>query len=118
MASRAPADRYRLLRPRPSPRTLTTGVRFIASAAHSRGPARERYLRGDGTADGYSRTLVDALDLRGEFPVLEQSAYLNAGTDGPLPARAVRAAREELERELSDGRTGAHFERRAELGAR
>ncbi len=53
--------------------------------------------------------------LRQEFPVLESVAYLNAGTDGPLPARAADAARAELERELSDGRTQAHFERRHEL---
>ncbi len=42
-------------------------------------------------------------------------AYLNAGTDGPLPARAVQASARELERELSEGRAMAHFERRAEL---
>ncbi len=54
--------------------------------------------------------------LRAEFPVLERLAYLNAGTDGPLPARAVRAAAAELEREATEGRTTAHFERRAELG--
>ena len=53
--------------------------------------------------------------LRAEFPVLARLAYLNAGTDGPLPARAVRAAAAELEREAADGRTTAHFERRAEL---
>src|ERR1019366_2161744 len=29
--------------------------------------------------------------LRAEFPVLERAAYLNAGTDGPLPAPAPRA---------------------------
>ena len=68
--------------------------------------------------DGYSRSLVDASGLRGEFPVLERHAYLNAGTDGPLPARAVRAGTEELERELHEGRTQAHFQRRAELGER
>ena len=28
---------------------------------------------------------VDAAALRSEFPVLERLAYLNAGTDGPLP---------------------------------
>jgi selenocysteine lyase/cysteine desulfurase len=67
---------------------------------------------------GYSRALVDAHELRAEFPVLEQRAYLNAGTDGPLPARAVRAASEELERELREGRTQAHFQRRAELSER
>ena len=58
---------------------------------------------------------VDPSGLRAEFPVLEGLVYLNAGTDGPLPARAVRAATEELEREAADGRTMAHFERRSEL---
>ncbi|HEV3048339.1 MAG TPA: aminotransferase class V-fold PLP-dependent enzyme [Solirubrobacteraceae bacterium] len=53
--------------------------------------------------------------LREEFPVLGAAAYLNAGTDGPLPARAAQAARAELERELAEGRTQAHFERRHEL---
>jgi selenocysteine lyase/cysteine desulfurase len=47
--------------------------------------------------------------------VLDRLAYLNAGTDGPLPARAVRAAADELEREAREGRTQAHFERRGEL---
>jgi selenocysteine lyase/cysteine desulfurase len=58
---------------------------------------------------------VDPSGLRAEFPVLDRLAYLNAGTDGPLPARAVRAAAEELDREAADGRTTAHFERRTEL---
>ena len=53
--------------------------------------------------------------LRAEFPVLERLAYLNAGTDGPLPARAVAAAEAELRRELDQGRAQAHFERRSEL---
>ncbi len=55
-------------------------------------------------------------ELRAEFPVLRRLAYLNAGTDGPLPAAAVRAAAEELRREAEDGRAAAHFERRGELG--
>jgi len=59
---------------------------------------------------------VEIGELRGEFPVVARVAYLNAGTDGPLPARAVRAGCAELERELADGRTLAHFERRFELG--
>ncbi len=54
-------------------------------------------------------------DLRDEFPVLRGLAYLNAGTDGPLPAAAVRAAGEELSREAADGRTMAHFERRSQV---
>lgn len=58
---------------------------------------------------------MDAAALRSEFPVLEHMAYLNAGTDGPLPAAAVVAAREELDAELSQGRATAHFERRFAL---
>ena len=55
------------------------------------------------------------MDLRAQFPVLEHMAYLNAGTDGPIPTAAVRAAREELEAELTEGRVRSHFERRFEL---
>jgi L-cysteine/cystine lyase len=58
---------------------------------------------------------VKATGLRAQFPVLERVAYLNAGTDGPLALQAVEAARAELDRELADGRTTAHFERRKEL---
>ncbi len=53
--------------------------------------------------------------LRAEFPVLDRLAYLNAGTDGPLAARASAASAAELERELREGRSMAHFERRSEL---
>ncbi|HUN78211.1 MAG TPA: aminotransferase class V-fold PLP-dependent enzyme [Solirubrobacteraceae bacterium] len=53
--------------------------------------------------------------LRDQFPVLATRAYLNAGTDGPLPAGAVQAAGEELARAAREGRTHHHFERRAEL---
>jgi selenocysteine lyase/cysteine desulfurase len=60
---------------------------------------------------------VDASALRDEFPVLQRLAYLNTGTNGPLAARAVEAARHELDREAKDGRTPASFERRAELSA-
>jgi selenocysteine lyase/cysteine desulfurase len=53
--------------------------------------------------------------LRAEFPVLGRLAYLNAGTDGPLAARAATAAAQELQRELEEGRAKSHFERRTEL---
>jgi selenocysteine lyase/cysteine desulfurase len=55
--------------------------------------------------------------LRDELPVLSELAYLNAGTDGPLPAAAVRAAAQELQREAAQGRSQLHFERRGELGS-
>jgi L-cysteine/cystine lyase len=64
---------------------------------------------------GLFSPIVDPSGLRSEFPVLAGLAYLNAGTDGPLPARSVAAARAELDRELADGRAMAHFERRTEL---
>jgi L-cysteine/cystine lyase len=60
---------------------------------------------------------LDAAALRTHFPVLGRIAYLNAGTDGPLPATAVRAATGELEREADRGRTHRHFERRGELNS-
>jgi selenocysteine lyase/cysteine desulfurase len=53
--------------------------------------------------------------LRKEFPVLEHVAYLNAGTDGPLPGTAAQAGAEELLGEARRGRAGEHFERRHEL---
>ena len=59
---------------------------------------------------------MDAPALRAQFPVLLRTAYLNAGTDGPLPAAAAQAAAAELAREAAEGRTLAHFERRGELG--
>ncbi|HEX4106802.1 MAG TPA: aminotransferase class V-fold PLP-dependent enzyme, partial [Solirubrobacteraceae bacterium] len=62
--------------------------------------------------------MLDPEALRGEFPVLERLAYLNAGTDGPLATRAVEASREMLELEASEGRYRTHFERRRELSNR
>jgi L-cysteine/cystine lyase len=59
---------------------------------------------------------VDLRTLRAQFPVLEHTAYLNAGTDGPLPAAAARAGAQELLGEAERGRARAHFERRGELG--
>jgi selenocysteine lyase/cysteine desulfurase len=58
---------------------------------------------------------MDAPALRSQFPVLERTAFLNSGTDGPLPAAAVEAGRAELEEAGRAGRVTAHFERRSEL---
>ena len=53
---------------------------------------------------------VDA--FRAEFPVLATRAYLNAGTDGPIPRRGIEAARAVLDVELERGRAGPdHWER-------
>jgi selenocysteine lyase/cysteine desulfurase len=61
---------------------------------------------------------MDAAALRSEYPILQRVAYLNAGTDGPLAAAAVRFAQNELEGELDEGRATPHFERRFELQGR
>jgi selenocysteine lyase/cysteine desulfurase len=53
--------------------------------------------------------------LRAGFPLLGRVAYLNAGTNGPVPAAASAAARAELAREERAGRAGVHFARREEL---
>lgn len=57
------------------------------------------------------------MELRRHFPVLERVAYLNAGTDGPMPRAGAEAAKAALEEELSAGRWRAHFEARRELGS-
>ena len=60
---------------------------------------------------------MNVSELRAEFPVLERVAYLNSGTQGPVPARAAAAATAEVERETGEGRGGMpHFERIMSLG--
>ena len=49
---------------------------------------------------------MDLDELRGEFPVLARLAYLNAGTDGPVPRRGLEAAGERAAVELERGRSG------------
>ena len=56
--------------------------------------------------------------MRGEFPVLERLTFLNAGTDGPVPRRAVEAARDEVERQVTGGRYDPYFKRRVDLRER
>jgi selenocysteine lyase/cysteine desulfurase len=55
------------------------------------------------------------VSFRDNFPVLERTAYLNAGTDGPIPAAAAALAREEILAEAAQGRLWPHFERRRAL---
>jgi L-cysteine/cystine lyase len=45
-------------------------------------------------------------EARAQFPVLERLAYLNAGTNGPLPRAAADAMRGRLARDLEGGRSG------------
>ena len=54
---------------------------------------------------------MDLSAVRAELPVLERFAYLNAGTNGPLPRRTAEAMSRALERDLIEGRSSkAYFE--------
>jgi L-cysteine/cystine lyase len=51
-------------------------------------------------------------EARAQFPVLEEHAYLNAGTNGPLARTTADAMVREVQRDLASGRSGmAWFER-------
>jgi selenocysteine lyase/cysteine desulfurase len=47
-----------------------------------------------------------SVDLRSSFPVFQRVAYLNAGTNGPIPGPAIDAAEQRLGDELDLGRSG------------
>jgi L-cysteine/cystine lyase len=53
--------------------------------------------------------VAEAGAFRAQFPVFERVSYLNAGTEGPVPAAAVDAARQRLEFEARNGRSGKAF---------
>jgi len=58
-------------------------------------------------------------EIRGELPVLDKLAYLNAGTFGPLPRRSAEAITEWTRRSLDEGRFGhAFFEEVIEMRTR
>lgn len=54
---------------------------------------------------------MDLKAVRAGLPVLERYAYLNAGTNGPLPARSAEAMIRAVERDLREGRSSkVYFE--------
>jgi L-cysteine/cystine lyase len=53
---------------------------------------------------------MDPAKLREQFPVFERTAYLNAGTCGPLPGPAVGVAGKVLEESARTGRGQMYFE--------
>jgi selenocysteine lyase/cysteine desulfurase len=53
--------------------------------------------------------LADAVAFRAQFPVFERLSYLNAGTEGPVPARAAEAVRGRVELEAAEGRGGRPY---------
>lgn len=60
-----------------------------------------------GGAGRHRDDIANARALRSEFPVFESVVYLNAGMEGPVPARAVAAVEAQLALELRRGRSGA-----------
>jgi L-cysteine/cystine lyase len=60
---------------------------------------------------------MDAAHLRSAYPVLQRAAYLNAGTCGPVPEAAHRAACEAWRFGVEAGRSGTFYERLLALAA-
>jgi L-cysteine/cystine lyase len=52
---------------------------------------------------------MDAVAFREQFPVFERTAYLNAGSCGPLPGAALRAAADVALRAAEEGRGYPYF---------
>jgi selenocysteine lyase/cysteine desulfurase len=53
--------------------------------------------------------MTDVAGFRAQFPVLGTRAYLNAGTEGPIPAAAADAVRVQVDRDLAQGRAGRPY---------
>ncbi|MFZ0043050.1 MAG: aminotransferase class V-fold PLP-dependent enzyme [Solirubrobacteraceae bacterium] len=53
--------------------------------------------------------MTDAADFRAQFPIFEHRAYLNAGTEGPLPRQAGDVVRERIASEIEGGRCGMGY---------
>ena len=52
---------------------------------------------------------MELIAIRAELPVLERFAYLNAGTNGPLPRRTADAMARVFERDLREGRSSKEY---------
>src|ERR1044071_6409030 len=94
-------------RDRPGPRSRARLRARAASLAagtptcRAGASARPRARRGGGEMD------LDA--IRAGLPVLDRIAYLNAGTNGPLPRRTVEAMQASLARDLKEGRSSREY---------
>lgn len=53
--------------------------------------------------------MSDPAAFRAQFPIFERFSYLNAGTEGPLPARAAEAVRARIDLEVTGGRSGKAY---------
>jgi len=63
--------------------------------------------------------VTEPAGFRAQFPVLERVAYLNSGTEGPVPRPAGDAVRDRVEAEVNGGRCGKrYFEELMDLASR
>ena len=53
--------------------------------------------------------MTDPATFRAQYPVFEQVAYMNAGTEGPIPAKAAEAVRQRIDRDTAQGRCGPAY---------
>ncbi|MGO9752351.1 MAG: aminotransferase class V-fold PLP-dependent enzyme [Solirubrobacteraceae bacterium] len=53
--------------------------------------------------------MTDPASFRAQFPVLARSAYLNAGTEGPVPEAARQAVHARVDRDATAGRIGREY---------
>jgi L-cysteine/cystine lyase len=56
-----------------------------------------------------SRSVTDPGWFREQFPVFDRLAFMNAGSEGPIPRRAADAVQERLRSELEGGRGGRPY---------
>jgi L-cysteine/cystine lyase len=60
--------------------------------------------------------MTDSERFRAQFPVFERLAFMNAGSEGPIPKRAAEAVEERLRAEVEGGRGGRpYFEQLIDL---
>ena len=53
--------------------------------------------------------MTDPADFRAQFPILARCAYMNAGTEGPVPEAARQAVHDRVDRDASHGRAGREY---------
>ncbi len=53
--------------------------------------------------------MTDPAAFRAQFPVLARSAYMNAGTEGPVPEAARQAVHSRVDRDATEGRAGREY---------
>jgi L-cysteine/cystine lyase len=56
-----------------------------------------------------SRQMTDPTWFRAQFPVFERLAFMNAGSEGPIPRRSAEAVQARLHDELEGGRGGRPY---------